>query len=201
MRLRSWALPLVVAAASAACGSSGTPPEGNAATTEGVSEGNVLPDFALVGYLDNNHDGVLTPDERGPIRPSDVIAANPNAEVLLVHVAFGWCKFCWEETAGQLSMTKAYGGWFVSIQILVEDRSGTAATDAFVDEWIRLNKSAMATTLEPGGSLFHRFGRAATYLMIDPKDRKVLVVGAGPPTFRYVKDKIAQRLGPIPEGS
>ncbi len=181
------------------CGSSPSPAPGDSGVvpTQGYAVGNTFQDVSLVGYSDKNHDGALSPDEDGSLTAAGVIAANPKAEVLLVHVAFGWCKFCWEETAEQLKMTAGYGGRFISIQILVEDRDGIGATKAFVDEWLRLNKSAMVTTLEPEGSLLKRFGRSATYLLLDPKDMKVLVVGAGPPTFAFVRTKITERLGPL----
>ena len=203
MTRRGWTGGLIFAIASTSCASSSGPTSSDAgasASSGGYAEGNTFPDLSLTGYLDKNNDGALTPDEYGPVHPSDVLAANPKAEVLLVHVAFGWCKYCWEETAEQIKMTKGYAGRFVSVQVLVQDRNGDPATQAFQDEWLKINKSAMPTTLEPEGTLFKKFGRSATYLMLDPKEMKVLVVGAGPPTFGYVKDKIAQRLGPLPQG-
>ncbi len=202
MRPRRWrALILTLASAASACSASAPSPSpgdsGAPATNRGFAEGTTFPELSLVGYLDKNHDGALTAEEHGSLRPSEILAANPQTELLLVHVAFGWCKYCWEETAEQIKMTKGYGGRFLSIQVLVEDRNGDPTTKAFADEWIRLNKSAMPTTLEAEGTLRKTFGRAATYLLIDPKDgMKVLVVGAGPPTFGYVRDKIANRLGP-----
>ncbi len=177
-----------------ACGSSSSAPQ-----TTGLEKGDALPDLALVGYLDRNHDGALTPDENGPLTPEDVLAANPKAELLLVHVAFGWCTYCWQETKEQLKMTQGYGGRFVSTQVLIQDRDGQPATKDLVDSWIHINASAMPTALEPAGTLFKRFGPSATYLLVDVKAGTTIIeVGAGPPTFGLVRQKIADRLGPLP---
>ncbi len=200
-RLTNIGKPTFAAAillAIAGCSATATPSV-DAGTTSEFSEGSPLPEVSLVGYIDRNHDGKLTADEHGAFTPKDVVAANPGVELLLVHVAFGWCKYCWSETPEQIKWTTGYGGRFLSIQILVEDRVGNAATKSFVDEWIDLHQSSLPTALEPSATLFNRFGRSATYLLVDPKNNmKILTVGAGPPTFDFVRTKITERLGPLP---
>src|SRR5438477_45499 len=128
------ALAFTLAPWGASCSSSSAP-NSPASANDGFAEGKTFPEVSLTGYLDANHDGTLSPDEVRPLVPSDVLSSNPKAEILLVHVAFGWCKYCWAETLEQIKMTGGYGGRFVSIQVLVEDREGNPATQAFVDEW------------------------------------------------------------------
>ena len=162
-------------------------------------QGAQLPQLALEGYLDKNHDGALTPDEYGSLRPSDVVKAYPAAELVLLHVAFEWCKYCWNETDDQIAMVKQYGGRFISLQVMVETREGNPGDRALLDSWIKVHKSALPTTLEPAHTLFDRFGKSATYLLLDAHDgMRVLAVGAGPPQFDVVRNEIAKRLGPLP---
>ncbi len=194
----TFLLAVTLAASAAGCSASSTP-SGDAGSAAQFTEGSAFPEVALVGYMDRNKDGKLAADEHGAFTAKDFIAANPSVELLLVHVAFGWCKYCWSETPEQIKWTKGYGGRFLSIQVLVEDRVGNAATKAFIDEWLDVNQSSMPTALEPNATLFTRFGRSATYLLIDPKnDMKILTVGAGPPTFAFIHTKITERLGNIP---
>lgn len=164
--------------------------------------GSVLPEVSLTGYVDKNHDGTLAADEHGAMRPADVVAAYPAAELLLVHVAFEWCKYCWEETTEQIAWTKYYGGRFVSLQIMIQDRDGREATRSLVDSWTRANHSAMPTAVENGLTLLDRFGQNATYILVAPKEgMKIIAIGAGPPQFASVRDKLRERLGPMPSSS
>lgn len=181
------------------CSSSSGSTPASSSSPVGFEQGDTLPTLALVGYLDRNHDGKLTADEHGPLTPADVLQANPKTELLLVHVAFAWCKYCWAETKDQLQMTAFYAGRFTSIQVLVQDRDGVAATKALLDLWTTTNMSAMPTVLERAGTLFARFGPSATYLLVDVKNgMSITQLGAGPPTFASVRAKIADRLGPLP---
>ncbi len=196
--LREWTI-LSLALGVASCSGAPTPaPDAAATSAPDFSEGSTFPDLALVGYTDRDKDGTLSAKEHGALRINDVVAANPTLELMLVHAAFGWCKYCWAETPDQLKWTKGYGGRFLSVQVLVEDRNGDAATVTFVDEWIAAHKSSMTTALEPNATLLKRFGRSATYMLVDPKTMKILTVGAGPPTFSFVRGKITERLGPLP---
>lgn len=187
---------MIVALVGAACSSSSDDGRQEPSSFE---QGSTFRELPLAGYLDRNHDGILTPDEHGPLGPSEVRAAYPAAELLLVHVAFEWCKYCWEETSDQIAWTKHYGGRFVSMQVMVEDRDGRPADRSLLDRWIKNHKSALPTVLEPEATLFARFGKSATYLLLDPRDgMRVLTVGAGPPQFALVREKIRERLGPLP---
>jgi hypothetical protein len=158
--------------------------------------GATFPDLALEGYLDRDGDGALSPAEWSALGLSEVIARGPRPEVLLVHVAFGWCKYCWTETRAQVAWTERWGGRFRALQVVIEDRDGRPADRAFLDQWIATNRSALPTTIEPRGTLFARFGRSATYLLIDGESRKILEVGAGPPTFDRIHHLLEARLGP-----
>jgi hypothetical protein len=164
--------------------------------------GNTLPELSLTGYIDKNHDGTLAADEYGPMQPADVAVAYPAAELLLVHVAFEWCKYCWEETTEQIAWTKHYGGRFISMQIMIQDRDGREATRTLVDSWTRANHSALPTAVEMGFSLLDEFGQNATYILVAPKEgMKIIAIGAGPPQFASVRDKLRERLGPMPSTS
>lgn len=181
-----------------ACSSStlaSTPAESKAS----FDQGDRFPELSFDGYLDKNHDRALTADEYGPLQPSAIAMAYPAAEVVLVHVAFEWCKYCWNETDDQLAMTAHYGGRFISIQVMVETREGNPGDRALLDSWIKVHKSSLPTVLEPAHTLFDRFGKNATYLLLDPRDGlRVLAVGAGPAQFEIVRNEIAKRLGPLP---
>jgi hypothetical protein len=96
-------------------------------------------------------------------------------------------------------MAKHYRGRFVSIQVMVETRDGEPGERPLLDSWIKVHKSALPTVIEPGRRLFERFGKSATYLLLDPRDGlRVLAVGAGPPQFEVVRNEIGKRLGPLP---
>jgi hypothetical protein len=130
------------------------------------------------------------------------VRAYPSAELLLVHVAFEWCKYCWEETGEQIAWAKHYGGKFVSLQVMVETREGREADRALLDRWTLAHHSMLPTVIEPAQTLFARFKRNATYILVAPHDgMKVLAVGAGPPQFETVRKKIQERLGPLPSPS
>lgn len=188
------ALVAVVAMAALACGSSSSEE-----AKRDFEEGSTFPELSLVGYLDKNADGQLAADEHGPLTPSAIARAYPNADLLLVHVAFEWCKFCWEETPEQIAWAKHYQGRFISIQVMVETRDGEPGQRKLLDSWIAAHHSSLPTVLEPKGTLFAKFGRNATYLLLDPRNNlRVLAVGAGPPQFEVVRSKIAERLGPLP---
>lgn len=187
-------LSLVVSLAITACSSPAEP------TREpSFEQGSTFPPLSLIGYLDKNSDGKLGVEEYGPVHPADVVHAYPNAELLLVHVAFEWCKYCWEETADQMAWARHYGGRFMSMQIMVETRDGQPGERRLLDSWIQAHKSGLPTMLEPAQTLFAHFGRNASYLLLDPKDGlRVLAVGAGPPQFALVRDTIRDRLGALP---
>jgi hypothetical protein len=175
------------------CSSSSSEPEAS------FERGSTFPQLALVGYLDANKDGSLSADEYRNLRPADVARVYPNAELLLVHVAFEWCKYCWEETGDQLSWTRHYAGRFVSMQVMVETRDGEAGDRTLLDRWKQAHKSALPTLLEPAATLRAHFGQNATYLLLDARDDlRVLAVGAGPPQFEVVRAMIGERLGPLP---
>ncbi len=191
---RTHAFLVIASTAVASCSSS------TESTAESSFEvGKTLPELSLVGYIDRNKDGNLAGDEHGALRPSDVAKTYPEAQLLLVHVAFEWCKYCWMETTDQLAWVKHYGSRFMSMQVMVEDRDGRPATRALLDGWIQKHKSSLPTAVEPEATLFARFGKSATYILIDPKDgMKILAVGAGPPQFEIVRQKLRERLGPLP---
>jgi hypothetical protein len=193
--LRALAAFVVVLATVAASGC-GTAEE---RAPESFEQGSVLPDLALVGYVDRNGDGVLTPDEHGPLRARDVVSAHPSAELVLLHVAFEWCKYCWEETSDQIAWSKHHGGRLVAMQVMVQDRDGNPADRALLDSWIDKHESALVTVLEPEARLFDAFGQSATYLLLDARDNlRILAVGAGPPQFDVIRDQIGARLGSMP---
>lgn len=192
------ALAAYLALFASACSSFGEDPSAPAS----YETGSTLPELSLAGYIDKNHDGTLGADEHGPMRPADVAAAYPAAELLLVHVAFEWCKYCWEETTEQIAWTKHYGGRFISLQIMIQDRDGREATRALLDSWTRANQSSLPTAVEAGFSLLERFGQSATYILVAPKEgMKIIALGAGPPQFAAVRDKLRERLGPMPSSS
>jgi hypothetical protein len=192
------ALTSCLALIAGACSPFGEDPDAPAS----YETGSALPELSLAGYIDRNHDGTLASDEHGPMRPADVAHAYPDAELLLVHVAFEWCKYCWEETTEQIAWTKHYGGRFVSLQIMIQDRDGREATRTLLDSWTRANHSALPTAVETGFSLLDRFGQNATYILVAPKEEmKIIAVGAGPPQFASVREKLRERLGPMPSTS
>ena len=128
-----------------------------------------------------------------------MLQAYPNAELLLVHLAFEWCKYCFEETDTQIEWVRDYGGRFLSLQIMAQDSEGHVATRDVLDRWIRKHKSALPTTLEPDDTLHQHFGNSATYILLDVKDGlRIIAVGAGPPQLSVAKDEILKRLGPVP---
>lgn len=168
-----------------------------AAAPATYGKGSVFPDLELVGYLDRNGDQKLTPEEHSAFRVSDVVAGS--ADFLLVHVAFGWCEWCWEEAKEQIRWYRGYGGRLRVLQVYVDDLRGVRADRADVDFWIEHNASFLPVGLEPQETLFANFGKNATYLLIDVKNgRTILDVGGGPPAFRRIEGILTEKLGALP---
>lgn len=168
-----------------------------AAVPATYEKGSVFPDLELVGYLDRNGNEKLTPEEHGAFRVSDVVAGSP--EFLLVHVAFGWCEWCWEEAKEQIRWYRGYGGRLRVLQVYVDDLRGVRADRSDVDFWIEHNASFLPVGVEPKETLFAKFGKNATYLLIDVKNgRTILDVGAGPPAFRRIEGILTEKLGALP---
>lgn len=159
--------------------------------------GTVFPDLELAGYLDRNGDEQLTSEEHRTFRISDVIAGSP--DYLLVHVAFGWCEWCWVEAKEQMRWYRGYGGRLRIVQVYVDDLRGDRADRADLEFWIAQNKSFIPAGLEGEETLFAKFGKNATYLLIDVKNRRTIVdVGGGPPAFRRMEATLAEKLGALP---
>lgn len=167
------------------------------APTATYAKGTAFPDLDLIGYLDRNADEKLSPDEHGAFRVSDVVAGSP--DFLLVHVAFGWCEWCWAEAKEQIRWYRGYGGRLRVLQVYVDDLRGQRADRADLDFWIEQNASFLAVGLESGETLYAKFGKNATYLLVDLKNGRTIVdVGAGPPAFRRIEGILTEKLGALP---
>lgn len=81
----------------------------------------------------------------------------------------------------------------------VDDLRGVRADRADVDFWVEHNASFLPVGLEPQETLFAKFGKNATYLLIDVKNaRTILDVGGGPPAFRRIEGILTEKLGALP---
>ncbi len=160
----------------------------------------MFPEVALQGFVDRNANKSLEPTEFGAFRVRDVLDGKP--EYLLVHVAFGWCEWCWDEAKEQLRWVNAYGARFRALQVYVDNLRGERATRGDLEFWIAQNTSHIPAGLEPDETLFKKFGRNATYLLIDVQNgMKILDVGAGPPAFSRIRAFLADKLGPLPDAA
>lgn len=156
-----------------------------------------FPELQLEGYLDRNGNRAFEADEFGAFRISDVVAKSP--EYLLVHVAFGWCEWCWREAKEQIKWVEGYGGRLAALQVYVDDLRGTRADRGDLEFWIENNKSYLPAGLEKDETLFAKFGKNATYLLIDVKSSmRIIDVGAGPPAFERIRAHLVEKLPPLP---
>lgn len=159
--------------------------------------GAVFPNLQLEGFVDRNGDRTLAPEEFGPFRVADVVASAP--DYLLVHVAFGWCEWCWIEAKQQMTWLDGYGGKLRALQVYVDDLRGERADRGDLQFWVTQNKSFVPAGLEREDTLLAKFGKNATYLLVDVKRSMTIVaVGAGPPAFEKIRKLLVEKLGPLP---
>jgi hypothetical protein len=193
----------IIAAAVVGCGSAATPdtPQNTDAADAPVAatydKGTKFPDLDLLGVVDRNADGLLTSDEFGPFRVSEIVSGSP--DYLLVHVAFGWCEWCWAEAKEQMRWYRGYAGKLRVVQVYVDDLKGQRADRSDLEFWIEQNRSFLPAGLESAETLYAKFGKNATYLLIDIKNGwKIVDVGGGPPAFRRIEGILSQKLGALP---
>jgi thiol-disulfide isomerase/thioredoxin len=141
-----------------------------------MEPGDIMDDFAMVGYTDTNKDNALTDETTlKVIRLSDY--AN-EAKVILLNVSAGWCGPCQDETRTFTSLMSTYGpkGLMIVQALFDTDTQGEPATVAFLKTWIKALKPSGASGVDPAWNSLpmNTDGSTPLNVLLDAKTRKVL---------------------------
>jgi len=159
--------------------------------------GDTLPDFAMVGYLDEAGDGSLKGEKLRVVKLSDLSSSS----IILFNVAAGWCSPCQQETKGMAALFSKYHASGLAIfQVLYDgDEPGVEPTKALLDRWISLLNAQGACGIDPDRDVapYNTSGTTPLNMLLDAKTRKVLTKwnGVTPPGFPNVEAAVQKALG------
>lgn len=136
--------------------------------------GAILPDFAMVGYADENRDGSLAGETLKVVKLSDFTAA----KIILFNVSAGWCGPCQQETKMMADLMATYARDGLAIfQVLYDGKDpGTRPTRAFLDAWVAALNPQGACGIDPNRDVapYNTNGTTPLNMILDPKTRKVI---------------------------
>lgn len=159
--------------------------------------GDTMPDFAMVGYKDEDADGSLVGEKLQVIHLSDYAKT---AKIILFVTAGGWCSACRDETKQFAQLDASYGDkGLVIFQTLIDDDNQTnpkPPTVTLLDAWVNMLKPVGACGLDPE-RVTMPYNTASTLplnLILDAKTRKVLDKSNGF-NFATAESKVKLYLG------
>ena len=182
--------------------------------------GDIMPDFAMVGYADENQSGSLN-DERiaGKLKVTR-LSDFTSSKIILFNVSAGWCQPCQYETTGFAGLMKKYrGDGLMIFQVLFDGapNPGDDPTKALLDKWLQATITVSGAEppqqpLNPQGAcgidpnrVVEPFnsgtgtdsGSTPLNMIVDAKTRKVLAKwnGTEPPGTATTEDTIRKYLG------
>ncbi len=150
--------------------------------TELYKKGDIFEDYAMLGRVDTNGDGLLSDEEPKLIHLSDFA----DKQVIGITISAGWCVPCQEETKTFAATLAKYGDKATIFQILIENATqGSGVIDLdYSLKWIKQFKPAGASGIDPDGTpdLWNLAGSIPLNILIDAKTRKIIDKqnGAGP---------------------
>ncbi|MCO4762053.1 MAG: redoxin domain-containing protein [Myxococcales bacterium] len=137
--------------------------------------GSVMDDFAMVGMVDIDGDGLLHDEDPRVIRLSDFEEFHT---LLLVNVTAVWCSACQAETIDMSKWMINFGSAKVELfQILFDGaKPGQLMTFPLLKEWQKQLKPVGAVGMDPNrfSAQWNTGGSTPLNMLIDAKTRKVL---------------------------
>ncbi len=144
-----------------------------------IEEGDILEDFAMVGYLDTDGDGSLLTTTTGNEEPRIIKLseyADLGFKVVLFNVSAGWCGPCKQETTTFKSLLAKYPDVGI-YQVLYDGaQQGSLPALQLAKDWIKSFKGQGAVGVDPDRNVapINVAGSTPLNLIIDAKTRKVL---------------------------
>ena len=143
--------------------------------------GDVIDDFAMVGYTDSDNNGSLSGEKLRLIKLSKHAAG---AKVILFVISAGWCGPCITETKTFKSLLTKYKTKALAIfQVLYDGTTKqTAPTKTTLDYWVKQGDPLGAVGLDPVRAIMLYFPKSSTVsvpfnMLVDAKTMKVLARG------------------------
>ena len=173
-----------------------TPPMCVSKITPTMNEGDIMDDFAMIGYVDTNDNVSLADEDPHLIHLSDFA----DRDLIAVTVSAGWCGPCQEETTTFKATMEAANYKVMIFQVLMEGPDhGVPPTLAFSKTWVTQLKAAGASGIDLTGIAnswnSDPNGGIPLNIVIDAKTRQVYKKfnGAPPggwtPTLQYYLKK------------
>ncbi len=142
--------------------------------TELYKKGDIFEDYAFLGRVDTNGDGLLSDEEPKLIHLSDFA----DKQLIGLTVSAGWCVPCQEETKTFASTLKTYGDKAIIVQVLIEDANeGGGHIDLdYSLVWIKQFKPAGVSGIDTDGNpdRWNLAGSIPLNILLDGATRKVL---------------------------
>jgi thiol-disulfide isomerase/thioredoxin len=170
--------------------------------------GDIMDDFAMVGYVDTEGDGF---DREGKSEPLQVVHLSDfkDKKLILFNLAAGWCKPCKLETSGKdydsgakvgpsfLELMQKYGPQgLVVFQVLFDSKEpGVTPDKDFLDLWtFSALRPVGAVGIDPGqlSVTYNTAGSTPMNMFLDASTRKVLSKDNG---STGIEDTIKSLLG------
>ncbi|MBM4342811.1 MAG: redoxin domain-containing protein [Deltaproteobacteria bacterium] len=144
-----------------------------------IEEGDILDDFAMVGFLDTDGDGSLLATTTGNEEPRIIKLseyADLGFKVVLLNVAAGWCGPCKQETTTFKSLLAKYPDLGIYQVLYDGTQQGSMPTLQLAKDWIKSFKGQGAVGVDPDRNVapINVAGSTPLNLVIDAKTRKVL---------------------------
>jgi hypothetical protein len=137
--------------------------------------GDIIEDFAMVGYKDTDGDASLLGEQLQVVHLSDFAKT---AKIILFNVSAGWCGPCQEETKQFVTLNDSYGskGLLIFQTLFDSDKQGTRPSVALLNAWVKAFKPTGACGIDPARNsvTYNTDGTTPLNLIVDAKTRKVL---------------------------
>ncbi len=152
--------------------------------------GDIMDDFAMVGYVDENKDNSLVGETLRVVKLSEFASS---AKIILFNISAGWCPVCQEETQGKGTnlgfadlMAKYRDQGLMIFQVLNDSDvygGNIPPSVKLLDAWNVKMKAAGACGIDPAyrTMAWDTAGSVPLNMILDAKTRKVLAkfVGLG----------------------
>jgi len=170
------------------------PPMCVAKITPTMKEGDILDDFAMIGYVDTNDNISLADETPHLIHLSDF----SDRKLIAVTLSAGWCVPCQEETTTFKATMESANYEVMIFQILEEGPDhGVAPTLAFSKSWVTQFHAAGASGIDLTGTAnsWNDAGSIPMNMVIDAKTRQIYKKfngsppGGWTPTLKYYLNK------------
>jgi thiol-disulfide isomerase/thioredoxin len=146
-----------------------------------MEKGDIMEDFAMVGYVDTDDDTMLSDEEPKVLHLSDF----QDKKLILLTLSAGWCGPCQIETKASKQTVKNVGAQNVAIfQVLIDGpQQPSLPTLAFAKQWVTQLNAAGAVGIDPTrlSNVFNTTGGIPLNILIEGKTMKILDKLSGMP--------------------